>query len=243
METAATRPASPPPRHIAIIMDGNGRWAISRGLPRIVGHQRGADAVRRTVEGCVELGVEYLTLYAFSSENWKRPADEVQNLMSLLRLYLRRELDELAGAGVRLRVIGERGALDENIRSLIGRAEAHTRDNGKLVLTVALNYGARNEIVAAVRAIARDAGAGRIDPGAVDAALFSTYLQTDGMPDPDLVIRTSGEHRLSNFLLWQCAYAELVFTPVLWPDFDRDSLAAAIGEFRGRERRYGGAGH
>lgn len=242
MGTAATRRAAPPPRHIAIIMDGNGRWAAGRGLPRSVGHQRGADAVRTAVRGCVDLGVDYLTLYAFSSENWKRPAEEVQDLMGLLRLYLRRELDELAGAGVQLRVIGERDALDRDIRALIDCAEARTGANAVLTLTVALNYGARNEIVAAVRAIARDVDAGRVDPEAVDAAMFSAHLQTDGMPDPDLVIRTSGEHRLSNFLLWQCAYSELVFTPVLWPDFDRPALENAIDEFRRRQRRYGGAG-
>ncbi len=242
MGTAATRRAAPPPRHIAIIMDGNGRWAAGRGLPRSVGHQRGADAVRTAVRGCVDLGVDYLTLYAFSSENWKRPAEEVQDLMGLLRLYLRRELDELANAGVQLRVIGERDALDKDIRALIDCAEARTGTNAVLTLTVALNYGARNEIVAAVRAIARDVGAGRVDPEAVDAAMFSAHLQTDGMPDPDLVIRTSGEHRLSNFLLWQCAYSELVFTPVLWPDFDRPALENAIDEFRRRQRRYGGAG-
>ena len=241
METAVDRRAPPPPRHIAIIMDGNGRWASARGLPRVAGHRRGADAVRETVRGCVALGIDYLTLYAFSSENWKRPADEVQDLMALLRLYLRRELDELAEAGVRLRVIGERGALDSGIRALIDIAESRTSGNAALLLTVALNYGARNEIVSAVREIAREVGAGRIDPESVDSALFAAHLQTGGMPDPDLVIRTSGEHRLSNFLLWQCAYAELVFTPVMWPDFDRPALEGAIDEFRRRERRYGGA--
>ena len=239
MEPAVRAGPAPPPRHIAIIMDGNGRWAAGRGLPRIAGHRRGADAVRAAVRGCAEMGVEYLTLYAFSSENWKRPPGEVRELMELLRLYLRRELEEFAGAGVRLRVIGERGPLDADIRALIDGAEARTRGNAGLVLTVALNYGARNEIVAAARAIARGVGAGRIDPEAVDADMFAAHLQTDGLPDPDLLIRTSGEHRLSNFLLWQCAYAELVFTPVMWPDFDRAALEDAIGEFRGRERRYG----
>ncbi len=239
METAIVG-ETPPPRHIAIIMDGNGRWAAGRGLPRIAGHQRGADAVRTAVYGCAELGVEYLTLYAFSSENWKRPPTEVQDLMSLLRFYLRRELDELEGRGVRLQVIGDRRALDADIQMLISEAEARTRGNGTLILTVALNYGSRNEIVAAVRDIARDAGAGRIDPETVDAALFSARLQTGGMPDPDLLIRTGGEHRLSNFLLWQCAYSELIFTPVMWPDFDRAALEEAVSEFHSRERRYGG---
>ena len=235
---AAAQP--PPPRHIAIIMDGNGRWAADRGLPTAAGHRRGAEAARAAVRGCLDLGVEYLTLYAFSSENWKRPADEVRDLMGLLRLYLRRELDELAGAGVRLRAIGERGRLDADIRALIASAEARTGANVRLTLTVALNYGSRNEIAAAARAIARDARAGRVDPESVDAAAFSARLETDGAPDPDLVIRTGGERRLSNFLLWQSAYSELVFTPTMWPDFGRESLEAAIGEYRGRERRYGG---
>ena len=242
MDAAAPGPAEPPPRHVAIIMDGNGRWAEARGLPRTEGHRRGADAVRKTVRACLERGIGFLTLYAFSSENWKRPAEEVHDLMGLLRLYLRRELDELAGAGVRLRAIGDRGALDRDIQASIARCEASTRANGALVLTVALNYGARNEIVAAARSIAADAGAGRIEPAAVDADVFASRLQTSGIPDPDLLIRTGGEHRLSNFLLWQCAYSELVFSPVMWPDFDADSLACAIGEFHGRERRYGGAG-
>ena len=244
METAATRQATspPPPRHIAIIMDGNGRWAAARGLPRIAGHRRGAEAARETVRGCIELGVEYLTLYVFSSENWKRPVEEVRELMGLLRLYLRRELDSLADAGVRLRIIGKRDGLDEDIRFLVSGAEARTGANRALTLTVALNYGGRAEIAAAARAIARGVEAGRIDPERIDTALFSAHLQTSGLPDPDLVIRTSGERRLSNFLLWQCAYSELVFTPVLWPDFDRASLQDAIGEFQARERRYGGAG-
>ena len=242
MEAAAIGPAEPPPRHVAIIMDGNGRWAEARGLPRTAGHRRGADAVRKTIRACLEYGVGFLTLYAFSSENWKRPAEEVHDLMGLLRVYLRRELDELSGAGVRLRVIGDRGALDGDIQASIAGCEARTRANGALLLTVALNYGGRNEIVAAARSIAADAGAGRIAPSAVDAALFASRLETVGIPDPDLVIRTGGERRLSNFLLWQCAYSELVFSPIMWPDFDADSLACAIGEFHNRERRYGGAG-
>ncbi len=243
METAASRDAqAAPPGHIAIIMDGNGRWAKSRGLPRVAGHQRGADAVRATVRACAELGVGYLTLYAFSSENWKRPADEVQDLMGLLRLYLKRELNDLVSNDVCLRVIGERAALDPEIQALIAEAEETTGDNRGLKLVVALNYGGRNEIVAAVREIAREVSDGRIAAEAITAGVFEAHLQTDGIPDPDLLIRTSGEHRLSNFLLWQSAYTELVFTPVLWPDFGRKELEASIQEFQRRDRRYGGSG-
>lgn len=242
METAASPEASlTPPRHIAIIMDGNGRWAGSRGLPRAIGHQRGADAVRTTVRACAEFGVGYLTLYAFSSENWKRPVAEVQDLMGLLRLYLTRELNDLAKNDVILRVIGDIDALDPDIQDLIKDAEARTKDNQGLTLTVALNYGGRNEIVSAVRSIAEQVASGALAPEAVSADLFEGYLQTQGIPDPDLVIRTSGEHRLSNFLLWQSAYAELVFTPVLWPDFGRDELENSINEYQSRERRYGGS--
>ncbi len=242
METATSRDThAAPPKHIAIIMDGNGRWAISRGLPRVAGHQRGADAVRATVRACGELGVDFLTLYAFSSENWKRPADEVQDLMSLLRLYLRRELAELATNGVRLRVIGDRAGLDSDIQDLIREAEEATAKNGGLTLTVALNYGGRNEIVAAVQEIAREVSGGLIEANAITASVIEAHLQTDGIPDPDLLIRTSGEHRLSNFLLWQTAYTELVFTPVLWPDFGRKELEESIREYRRRERRYGGS--
>jgi undecaprenyl diphosphate synthase len=243
MEPAASRHAPPaPPQHIAIIMDGNGRWAVSRGLPRVAGHQRGAEAVRATVRACRELGIAYLTLYAFSSENWKRPADEVHDLMGLLRVYLEGELDELARNDVRLRVIGDLGALNAGIQELIARAQAQTRDNAALTLTVALNYGGRNEIVAAVREIAEQVAEGRLRPEEITPELFAGHLQTGDIPDPDLMIRTSGEHRLSNFLLWQCAYSEFVFTPVLWPDFGRRELEDSIAEYRRRERRYGGAG-
>jgi undecaprenyl diphosphate synthase len=241
METAATQDApQAPPRHIAIIMDGNGRWAGSRGLPRALGHQRGADSVRTAVRACGELGIEYLTLYAFSSENWKRPVAEVQDLMGLLRLYLRRELDDLAKNAVKLRVIGEISALENDIQDLIKGAEERTRDNPGLVLTVALNYGGRNEIISAVRAVARQVASGELEPDDISTETFEGHLQTDGIPDPDLIIRTSGEHRLSNFLLWQSAYSELVFTPVLWPDFGREELEESISEFHRRERRYGG---
>jgi undecaprenyl diphosphate synthase len=230
---------APPPTHVAIIMDGNGRWAKARGLPRAMGHRRGADAVREVVEGCRELGVSYLTLYAFSSENWKRPAREVGDLMDLLRLYIRREIDELCRNGVRLRVIGERAGLPADIVELIESAEAATRHNGDLNLIVALNYGSQNEIATACRRIAEAVQAGTTRPDDIDAEMIRRYLQTAGIPDPDLLIRTSGEQRLSNFLLWQAAYAELVFTETLWPDFTRQSLRTAIDEFRRRERRYG----
>ena len=223
-------------------MDGNGRWAANRGLPRIAGHQRGADAVRTAVRSCSELGVRYLTLYAFSSENWKRPADEVQDLMGLLRVYLRREISELAKNGVRMRVIGDRRRLEPDIQDLIAESEERTRDNDRLDLVVALNYGARNEILSAVRGLAADVAAGNLDPDAITEDGFAARLDTRGMPDPDLLIRTSGERRLSNFLLWQCAYAELVFTPTLWPDFGKADLEAAIEDYQRRERRYGGTG-
>ena len=236
LPAAAPRPL---PRHIAIIMDGNGRWAKARGLPRIAGHRRGAEAVRRTLAAAGELGIPYLTLFGFSSENWKRPHDEVDDLMGLLRHYLRGEIAELHRNGVRLRVIGEFGRLSTDLVTLIRNAEALTRDNRGINLTVALSYGGRAEIVAAARAIAAEAGAGRLAPEAVDEALIAGHLFTADLPDPDLLIRTSGEQRLSNFLLWQCAYAELVFTKALWPDFARGDLEAAIADYCGRERRYG----
>jgi len=227
------------PRHIAIIMDGNGRWAQARGLPRIAGHRRGAEAVRRTVVAATELGISYLTLFGFSSENWKRPADEIHDLMGLLRHYLRGEIAELHEQGVRLRVIGDRSRLPADIVTLIVNSEALTRDNGGLHLSVALSYGGRAEIAIAARRIAEEAAAGRLDPAAVDETLFGRFLFTEGMPDPDLLIRTSGEQRISNFLLWQSAYSELVFTETLWPDFDKADLEKAVRDYHGRERRYG----
>jgi len=227
------------PRHIAIIMDGNGRWAKRRHLPRAVGHQRGAEAVRRAVEGCRELGVSYLTLYAFSSENWKRPASEVGDLMSLLRVYLRKELADLHKNNIRLRFIGNRERLAPDIIDLINQSEGTTAGNTGMTLVIALNYGSQNEIVEATRAIARDVREGRLDVDAINEGVFSGYLQTAAIPDPDLIIRTSGEKRLSNFLLWQSAYSELVFLDTLWPDFTKDSLIQAIQEFTNRERRYG----
>jgi undecaprenyl diphosphate synthase len=238
MSVAAATPR-PLPRHIAIIMDGNGRWAQARGLPRIAGHRRGAEAVRRTLVAAGELGVPYLTLFGFSSENWKRPLDEVDDLMGLLRHYLRGEIAELHKNGVRLRVIGEIGRLADDLVTLIGNAEALTRGNRGINLTIALSYGGRAEIVAAMRAIAAEAAVGRLAADAVDEDLIARHLFTADLPDPDLLIRTSGEQRISNFLLWQCAYAELVFTKTLWPDFGRSDLEAAIADYRCRERRYG----
>jgi undecaprenyl diphosphate synthase len=227
------------PRHVAIIMDGNGRWARARGLPRIAGHRRGAEAVRRTVTAAAEIGVPYLTLFGFSSENWKRPLTEVDDLMGLLRHYLRGEIAELHGKGVRLRVIGDTARFAPDIVAMIDHAEALTRDNRRINLTIALSYGGRAELVAAARAIAAEARSGSLDPEAIDEALISRHLFTAGLPDPDLLIRTSGEQRISNFLLWQCAYAELVFTKTLWPDFGRTDLEQAIADYSGRERRYG----
>ena len=231
-----------PPTHIAVIMDGNGRWAAARGLPRIAGHQRGAAAVRVAVEACRELGVSYLTLYAFSSENWKRPPAEIDDLMRLLRLYLRRELAELDANGVRVRFIGQRAPLPPDIVELIAHAEARTRGNEALTLVVALNYGGRDEIVRACRSLAAEVAAGRLAADRIDIGLFSHHLETCGIPDPDLIIRTSGEQRLSNFLLWQAAYSEFVFVDTHWPDFNRETLEDAVLEFHRRERRYGAVG-
>jgi undecaprenyl diphosphate synthase len=231
----------PVPAHVAIIMDGNGRWARARDLPRIAGHRQGAEAVRTAVRSCTDLGISYLTIYAFSSENWKRPETEVDDLMGLLRLYIRRELAGLGREGVRIRFIGNRSRLDSDINRLIVEAEKSTKDNTGLNFTVAINYGGRQEILAAVRALAEDVRAGNQNPDDIDEQLLESYLQTQEVPDPDLVIRTSGEQRLSNFLLWQSAYAEFFFTPTLWPDFKRADLESAVQEFQNRERRYGGS--
>lgn len=242
----APRPATPDPapgpQHIAIIMDGNGRWAKSRGLPRIAGHRRGADAVRKVIRGAGELGVPVLTLFAFSTENWGRPADEVSDLMGLLRHYLRHELEELGRNGARLRVIGDRDRLAEDIQKDIADAEARTRANTRIDVNICINYGARDEILRATRNLARKVAAGEVSADKIDEASFERELLTAGVPDPDLLIRTSGEQRISNFLLWQCAYAELVFVDTLWPDFGKAHLEKAIAEFRKRERRYGGIG-
>jgi undecaprenyl diphosphate synthase len=220
-------------------MDGNGRWAQARGLPRIAGHRHGAEAARRAVTGAAELGVPYLTLFGFSSENWRRPSGEIQDLMGLLRHYLRGEIAELHRNGVRLRVIGELDRLDPDILEMIERAEAMTRDNARITVTIALSYGGRAEIVAAVRAIAQRVQSGSLAAAAIDEDCFARYLFTAGLPDPDLLIRTSGEQRISNFLLWQSAYSEFVFTKTLWPDFSKRDLEEAIDEFCGRDRRYG----
>lgn len=227
------------PRHIAIIMDGNGRWAQARGLPRIAGHRHGAEAARRAVTAAAELGIPYLTLFGFSSENWRRPSAEIQDLMGLLRHYLRGEIADLHRNGVRLRVIGELGRLAPDIIELIERAEVMTRDNARITVTIALSYGGRAEILAAVRAIARRVQSGNLVPDAIDEDCFAGDLFTAALPDPDLLIRTSGEQRISNFLLWQSAYSEFFFTRTLWPDFSKRDLEEAIDEFCGRERRYG----
>jgi undecaprenyl diphosphate synthase len=227
------------PRHIAIIMDGNGRWAQARGLPRVAGHRRGAEAVRRTVAAAGEIGIPYLTLFGFSSENWKRPSAEIDDLMGLLRHYLRREIAELHREGARLKVIGQLDRLAPDIVSLIDHAVDLTRENSAVTLTIALSYGARAEIVAAVRRIAQQVADQGLAVEAIDEACLARHLFTADLPDPDLLIRTSGEQRISNFLLWQCAYAELIFTKTLWPDFAKSDLERAVDEYCGRERRYG----
>ncbi|SDG90511.1 isoprenyl transferase [Roseospirillum parvum] len=231
---------SMPPRHVAIIMDGNGRWAEARGLSRTAGHRRGVEAVREAVEGAAELGIAHLTLFGFSSENWRRPSGEVSDLMGLLRLYLKKEIKALDKNGVRLSVIGERDRLAPDIQQLIADSEALTRANTRLGLTIALSYGGRQEIARAARELAHEVAAGRLDPAVIDEALLESRLWTAELPDPDLLIRTSGEQRISNFLLWQSAYAELVFVEALWPDFTRQHLAQAVAAFAQRERRFGG---
>lgn len=230
------------PSHVAIVMDGNGRWARARGLPRAAGHRQGAEALRRTIEGAGELGIRYLTLFGFSSENWNRPSGEVQDLMGLMRHYLRSEIADLHAKGARVRVIGDRGRFESDIVALIENAETLTRGNDRLHLTLAISYGGRDEILAAARALAADAAAGRLDSAAIDAAAFARRLFTADLPDPDVFIRTSGEKRLSNFLLWQSAYAELVFIDKYWPDFGKADLVDALDEFQRRERRYGAVG-
>jgi undecaprenyl diphosphate synthase len=228
------------PRHVAIIMDGNGRWAAARGLPRSEGHRRGVEALRRTVRAAGDIGIGILTIFSFSAENWTRPPAEIRDLMGLLRLFIRNDLAELHRSGVHVRVIGERDDLDPEIRGLLEEAEDLTQNNDKLTLVVAFNYGARQEIARAARRLAAAVAAGRLLPEAITADSLSTCLDAPDLPDPDLIIRTSGEQRLSNFLLWQAAYSELVFVPTYWPDFDRSVLEAAITEYRRRERRFGG---
>ncbi|MFS8038018.1 isoprenyl transferase [Xanthobacter sp. AM11] len=228
------------PVHVGVIMDGNGRWATSRKLPRVEGHRRGVEALRRCVRAAREIGIRFLTIYSFSSENWSRPLGEVTELLRLLRLFLRNDLAELNATNVRVKVIGERANLSPDIRQLLADAEALTRDNTGLTLVVAFNYGSRQEIAAAVARIAQDVAAGRLKPEDVGVDMISQRLETAGIPDPDLIVRTSGEQRLSNFLLWQAAYSEFVFLPINWPDFDKDALLCAIAEYTRRERRFGG---
>ena len=230
-----------PPAHVAIIMDGNGRWAETRGLPRLAGHRRGAEALRHAVSAAIELGIPYLTVYAFSSENWTRPASEVDGLMGLLRRYLRSEIAELHKNGVRMRFIGERDRLPADVVDLIEEAEVRTADKKRLVLVVALSYGGRQELVAAVRRLAEAVEAGQLSPSDLDERRVAAELGTVGIPDPDLIIRTGGEQRISNFLLWQSAYSELLFLDKLWPDFSKEDLATAIQEYQKRYRRYGAA--
>ena len=230
---------SSPPAHVAIIMDGNGRWAKSRGLPRIFGHRRGAEVARQVLRRADELGVSYLTLYSFSSENWRRPPPEVEDLMGLLRVYLRSEVADLHRTGVRVRMIGDRTRMPGDIIDLVEHAEELTAANTGITMVLALSYGSRDELAKAVRQIAREAADGGIRPDEIDEDTIAQRLYTRDIPDPDLVIRTGREKRLSNFLLWQAAYAELIFTDVLWPDFTARDLEDAIGEFHKRERRFG----
>ena len=244
-------PASEPPAgcgpvdygvlHVAIIMDGNGRWAKNRGWPRLVGHRRGAERVKEIVRACPDLGVRWLTVYAFSTENWKRSTEEVLGLMGIFARYIEKEADGLSGEGVRMRFIGARERLDPKLQALMAGIEARTAPNTRLNLTVAINYGGRDELRRAAVRLAEDAAAGRIAPDAIDEAAFAARLDTAGIPDPDLVIRTSGETRTSNFLPWQAAYSEYEFTPTLWPDFGPAELEKVLAVFSTRERRFGGA--
>jgi undecaprenyl diphosphate synthase len=240
LDKVPLRRAAALPRHVAIIMDGNGRWATARGLTRTEGHRKGVEMVRRIVRHAGDLGLEYLTLFSFSTENWRRPADEVSYLMGLLRFFIRRDLAELHANNVRVRVVGDRNGLGGDIRALLEEAQNLTAGNTGLTLTIAFNYGARQEILRAARRLAEEVAAGRLAPADIDSKQFEAVLDTVGMPDPDLVIRTSGEQRVSNFLLWQAAYAEFVFSPVCWPDFDETEFDRALAEFGGRERRFGG---
>ena len=244
MSNAAAVPIAPDrteaPLHVAIIMDGNGRWAAARGLPRAEGHRRGVEALRRVVRAANELGILYLTIFSFSSENWSRPASEIGDLFGLLRRFIRYDLASLHRDGVRVRVIGLRDGLDPDICALLDEAEQLTKHNTRLNLVVAFNYGSRQEIAGAAQRLAREVAAGRRDPASIDAEAIARYLDAPDIPDPDLIIRTSGEQRLSNFLMWQAAYAEMLFLDVLWPDFGREHLEEAMAEYARRERRFGG---
>ncbi len=239
MPQARTLAGPTTPIHVGVIMDGNGRWAKARGLPRFEGHRRGVEAVRRAVRSAIDHDVRYLTLYSFSSENWRRPPDEVAMLMGLLKRYIRHDLADLHKNGVRVRIIGEREGLAADIRALLEEAESVTRNNCGLSLIIAFNYGARHEIVTAARRLAEEVRDGRLDPSAISEDEFAARLDTADIPDPDLIIRTSGEMRLSNFLMWQAAYAELVFLPIHWPDFDDAAFVAALEQYARRERRFG----
>ncbi len=234
---------SSPPRHVAIIMDGNGRWAKARGLPRAVGHRMGVEAVRRTVRAGIELGIEYLTLYAFSSENWSRPIAEIDDLMGLMKRFIRRDLAELHHSGVRILVIGDRSNVDPDLLSLMDEARELTRDNRAITLVIAFNYGSRREIAGAAQRLAQKAVRGEIDPADITPEMLSRELDTRDVPDPELLIRTSGELRLSNFLLWQAAYTEFVFLDAFWPEFGRELLSTALEEYALRTRRFGGLSH
>ncbi len=230
------------PAHVAIIMDGNGRWAKSRGLPRAAGHKKGAEALRSILQSCGDLGIKFLTVYAFSSENWNRPAPEVSDLMELLKYYLKNELKLLDKNNIKLRIIGDPFKLSEDIRSQVAAAEERTKNNTALTLCIGLSYGSRKEMVRAIRKIAGDIAAGKLLPEELSETRMGDYLDTCGLPDPDLLIRTGGEKRLSNFLLWQSAYAELYFTDTLWPDFTSEHLKEAVADYGQRERRYGSIG-
>ena len=225
--------------HVGIIMDGNGRWAAAKGFPRLEGHRRGVEALRRAVHSAIELGVGFLTVYSFSTENWSRPAQEVMDLLALLKRFIRNDLADLHRQNVKVRIIGERGNLSRDIQNLLTEAEQLTRENTGLCLIVAFNYGGRQEVTGAVKKLCAMAATGELDPQSITPDMISAHLDTAGMPDPDLIIRTSGEQRLSNFLLWQAAYSEFVFLPIHWPDFDHQAFAAALDEYHGRERRFG----
>lgn len=237
---SATESPAATPRHVAIIMDGNGRWATQRGLPRSAGHRQGVEALRRTVRAASDIGIEVLTLYSFSTENWSRPQAEVRFLLELLRRFIRTDVADLHKSNVRIMIIGDRDGLEPGLRTMFEEAETLTRHNTALKLVIAFNYGSRQEITRAVRVLAREVAAGRLDPSGITPEVIAGHLDTAGLPDPDLLIRTGGEQRISNYLLWQCAYTEFVFLPEYWPEFDAQSLARAIDTFRLRDRRFGG---
>ena len=227
------------PQHVAIIMDGNGRWAKARGLPRIAGHKEGAEALRRTLESCADAGISWLTVYAFSSENWNRPADEVQDLMGLLKHYIKKEISALDKEGIRIRFIGDREKLSADIQKMLSDAEEKTAKHQRFNLNIALSYGSKQELTQACKNIAKQVAAGELTVDDIEERTIEANIYTSGMPEPDLLIRTGGEQRLSNFLLWQSAYTELYFTDTLWPDFQADDIDKAINAFSNRERRYG----